>query len=72
MKATVKKDGVLIPKRLLKGAKQVEIVHEPGRIIVLPIPAADDPVFELGSNPGHSGVTDLSLRHDEYLYDRDA
>ena len=70
MKAIVKKDGVLIPKRLLKGAKQVEIVHEPGRIIVFPIPAADDPVFELGSDPGHSGVTDLSARHDEYLYDR--
>ena len=71
MKAIVKKDGVLIPKRLLKGAKQVEIVPEPGRIIILPIPAADDPVFELGSNPGHSGATDLSARHDEYLYDRD-
>jgi hypothetical protein len=71
MKANVKKDGVLIPKRLLKGAKQVEIVPEPGRIIVLPIPTADDPIFELGSNPGRSGLKDLSGRHDEYLYGRD-
>jgi hypothetical protein len=67
MKANVKKAGVLIPKRLLKGAKQVEIVPEPGRIIVLPVLGADDPVFQLGSNPGRSGVSDLSARHDEYL-----
>jgi hypothetical protein len=45
----------------------VEIVPEPGRIIVLPVLGADDPVFQLGSNPGRSGVSDLSARHDEYL-----
>jgi len=71
MKAVVKKDGVLIPKKLLKGAKQVEIRQEHGRIVVLPIPAADDPIFGLGSNPGHSGCGDLSTRHDDYLYGKD-
>ncbi len=68
MKAVVKKDGVLIPKKLLKGAKQVEIRQEHGRIVVLPIPAADDPVFKLGKRPIKSGVPDASERHDEYLY----
>jgi len=72
MKAVVKKDGVLIPKKLLKGAKQVEIRQEAGRIVVLPIPSPDDPIFGLGSKPGHSGLGDLAERHDEYLYGKDA
>lgn len=72
MKASVKKDGVLIPKKLLKGVKQVEIRKEGGRIIVLPIPAPDDPIWGLGSNPGRSGLHDLSERHDKYLYEKDA
>ncbi len=72
MKAAVNKDGVLIPKKLLKGVKQVEICKEQGRIVVLPIPAPDDPIFGLGSNPGHSGLGDLSTRHDDYLYGKDA
>jgi len=68
MKAVVKKEGVLIPRKLLKGAKQVEIRKEPGRIVVLPIPAPDDPVFKLGKHPVKSGVSDASERPDEYLY----
>ncbi len=72
MKAQVKKDGVLIPKSLLKGVKEVEIRKEGGRIVVQPIPAPDDPIFGLGSNPGHSGLGDLAARHDEYLYGKNA
>ena len=68
MKAMGKKDGVLIPKKLLKGAKQVEIRQEAGRIVVLPVPAPDDPIFKLGKHPVKSGVPDASERHDEYLY----
>ena len=72
MRAQVKKDGVLIPKRLLKGVKQVEIRKEAGRIVVQPVPSPDDPIFGLGSNPGHSGRGDLSARHDEYSYGENA
>ena len=72
MKVQVTKAGALIPKRLLKGAKQVEIRKEPGRIVVFPVPAPDDPLFELGSNPGRSGLRDLAEQHDKYLYGADA
>jgi virulence-associated protein VagC len=68
MKALVRKDGVLIPKRLLKGAKQVEILEDQGRIIVLPIPGPKDPVFKLGRRPVMSGVAEGSERHDEHIY----
>jgi virulence-associated protein VagC len=72
VKAQVKKDGVLIPKSLLKGVKEVEIRKEGGCIVVQPVPAPDDPIFGLGSNPGHSGLGDLSARHDEDLYGKNA
>lgn len=68
MKAVVKKDGVLIPKRFLKGAKEVEIRKEGGHIVVLPLSGSEDPIWGLGSNPIKTGVTDASLRHDDYLY----
>lgn len=68
MKAVVKNGGVLIPERLLKGVKEVEIRKEKGRIVVLPIPAVDDPVFKLGKHPVKSGVSDAAKRHDKYLY----
>ena len=68
MKATVKKDGVLIPKSLLKGVKQVEIRKGAGQIIVSPIPAADDPIFQLGKRPVVTGVADAAASHDKYIY----
>ena len=68
MKAAVKSTGLLIPKKFLKGIKQVEIRKEHGRIVVLPIPAPDDPIFKLGKHPVKSGVPDASEHHDEYLY----
>ena len=69
MKAIVTKDGVLIPKRLLKkGVKQVDIRQEGGRIVVFAAPSAKDPIFGLGRRPVCSGVTDASVDHDKYLY----
>lgn len=69
MKAIVKKDGVLIPRRLLKkGVKQVEIRKEAGRIVVLPVPAPEDPILRLGKRPVKTGVPDASRNHDKYLY----
>ena len=68
MRAQVKKDGVLIPKKLLKGVKQVEIRKEAGRIVLLPVPAAGDSIFRLGKRPVKTGVSDASMQHDKYLY----
>ena len=68
MKALVQDDGILIPKRLLKGVKEVEIRKEQGCIIVLPIPTAGDPVFNLGNNPVKCGAPDAAECHDAYLY----
>ncbi len=72
MKATVKEDGVLIPKRLLKGVTHVEIRKEQGCLVIAPLPSPEDPIFDLGSAPGHSGLTDLAARHDDYLYGNEA
>lgn len=70
MKASVKKDGLLIPKRLLKGVKQADVRKEHGKIIVRPLPSAADPIFNLGKRPVKSGVADAAEHHDKYLYDR--
>lgn len=69
MKTTVKKEGLLIPKRLLKGVKEAEIKWEKGKIVVLPTKAEEDPIFGLGKNPGRSGLKDASVHHDKYLYE---
>lgn len=69
MKAAVTKNGVIIPRRFLKkGVKQVEIRKEAGRIVVLPLPAPDEPIFRLGKHPVKTGIANASTRHDEYLY----
>jgi len=68
MKATVQKDGLLIPKKMLKGMKQVEIRKEQGRIVVLPVPTAGDPILALGRRPVRSGVAHASEKHDTYIY----
>ncbi len=67
MKAKVKANGLLIPKKMLKGVKEAEITAEKGRIVVFPTILSTDPIFELGENPGHSGAGDLSTKHDDYL-----
>ncbi len=66
MKAAVHEQGVLIPKRLLKGVKAVEIRKERGRIIVLPLKT--DPIRRLGRHPVSTGLGDGAERHDDYLY----
>ena len=68
MKATVLKEGLLIPKKLLRGIKEVELKWEKGKILVEPTKLEEDTIFGLGSNPGRSGLTDASIRHDEYVY----
>lgn len=68
MKALVEEKGVLIPKRMLRGVKQVEIRKERSAIIVEPTALNNDPIFELGKKPVRTGVTNGSVKHDEHLY----
>ncbi|HJQ33617.1 MAG TPA: hypothetical protein VJ866_15640 [Pyrinomonadaceae bacterium] len=70
MNAKVTDEGVLIPRELLRGAEEVEIRQEDGRIIVVP-KTADDPLFKLGSNPVECSAPDASENLDRYLYAAD-
>ncbi|MEK6590970.1 MAG: hypothetical protein AABZ11_09860 [Nitrospinota bacterium] len=69
MKATVKKEGLLIPRKLLKGIKEAEIKREKDKIVILPTSVKEDPIFDLGRHPGHSRLKDASIHHDKYLYE---
>lgn len=66
MKARVTKEGVVIPKALLKGIDAVEIHKENGVIVVTPL--TSDPILGLGSQPVEDELTDASEHHDAHLY----
>jgi len=68
MKTKVTEQGVLVPKKLLKGIKEVEIRKDNGVILVVPV--MEDPIFALGSQPIADDITDASDNHDTYLYGR--
>ncbi|MBA3315038.1 MAG: hypothetical protein M3552_18025 [Planctomycetota bacterium] len=78
MKIKVTSRGVTIPRRMLSGAKEVEVRQEEARIVLLPLaddggpPPADDPIWEFGKDPVDFGVTDASVNHDKYLADEAA
>jgi virulence-associated protein VagC len=67
MKATVTENGVVIPKKLLKGVKEVEIQKEDDKISIIPI-LTKDTLLKLGTRPVRCGLTDASEKHDKYLY----
>lgn len=67
MKIEVTEKGVVIPKSLLKGVKEVDVHKEDDRIVVVPVPF-DDPIFNIGKNPVKGGLTDASVNLDEYVY----
>jgi len=67
MKVKVTEKGVVIPRKLLKGIKEVEIRRQNGLIVVVPV-GEKDPIFNIGKNPVKSGVTDGSINHDKYIY----
>jgi hypothetical protein len=73
-------NGVLIPKYLFHGADEVELLREGDRYVIVPIvrdgegepsvpaKAKIGSIFDLGSNPITLGVTDASVRLDDYIY----
>jgi len=68
MKTKVTEQGVLVPKKFLKGIKEVEIRKENN--VVLVVPVTDDPIFQLGSQPIADDIADASANHDAYIYGR--
>ena len=67
MKARVTEEGVVIPKKFLKGIKEVEIRQEGEIVVVLP-KAEEDALFRLGKNPVPCNAPDASENLDDYLY----
>jgi hypothetical protein len=67
MKAKVTEEGVRIPKEMLEGIEEVEILKEENLIVVLPS-STDDPRSGLGQSPVDCGTPDGSEHHDFYLY----
>jgi virulence-associated protein VagC len=67
MRTEVTEEGLIIPKDLLEGVKEVEIRKENNMILIIPL-ASEDPILQLGRNPISDDVTDASTNHDRYLY----
>ena len=67
MVANVTKDGLLIPRRLLRGIKRVELRRGKSRITLFPTKDTDT-IAKLGSKPVTCGVRDGSANHDQHLY----
>lgn len=88
-KARVTKEGLLIPKEVAdralgEGSGEVEILEEPGRLLIVAeqatagdadvaegrtgLESGDDPILGLGRNPVRTGVRDGSTEHDRHLY----
>ena len=66
MKTKVTEQGVLIPKKFLKGIEEVEIRRENDQIIVVPV--SDDPILNLGQHPLADETEDASENHDAHIY----
>lgn len=69
MRTEVTDQGLLIPKRFLEGIQEVEIRKENGLILIVPV-APKDPILRLGQDPIDDDVTDASVAHDRYIYQR--
>lgn len=68
VKAVVSAAGVLIPRRMLRGVKEVEIRKSGRNIVVEPAGPADDPIFTLGTAPVRVGTRSGAAGHDAHLY----
>ena len=68
MKALVKNQGLLIPRKFLRGVEAAEVRWEDKHIVVEPTKVKNDPIFKLGTKPGRSGDKTISIDHDQYLY----
>ena len=67
MKAMVTGKGLLIPKKFLKGVREVKIKKDDNCILVTPI-STNDPIFQLGKHPVECNIRDAAEKHDHYIY----
>ena len=67
MKVRVTEEGVVIPKRLLKGVTEVEIRQEGNVVVVFP-KSKENSLFKLGRNPVACNAPDASENLDKYIY----
>ena len=67
MKMKVTDEGLTIPKKMLEGAREVEVHQEGSRLIVIPL-QEEDPIWGLGSNPVTCRAPDASSQPDRNLY----
>jgi hypothetical protein len=67
MKLTATEQGLLIPKELLGGNEEFEIIQEQEKIIIISIKKISS-IWDLGSNPVECDVKDGAINHDYYLY----
>jgi hypothetical protein len=67
MRVEVTEQGLLIPLQFLQNIKEVEIRKENGLILVVPLPA-EDPILQLGRDPVTTDEFDVSINHDQYIY----
>ncbi len=77
MIAKVSEQGLLIPRELLGPAEEFEIRPQGNGVFVEPVvvapplpdeESAEDSIWDLGKNPGNSGVSDGSVNLDAYIY----
>lgn len=67
MRAKVTKEGVVIPKRLLKDVDEVEIKKKDDVILVVPT-AKEDPILKMGMRPITCNTPDASEQAEKYLF----
>ncbi len=64
MRIKVTKKGVVIPKQLLEGVKEIEILKQLNMLLIFPV-TGDDPIYQLGVDPLTVEIDDASINHDE-------
>lgn len=69
MKAQVTSDGLIVPKKMLKGVQEVDIRKEGDLIFIVPL-SSNDPITQLGKSPIADEINDASEHHDNYIYQR--
>ncbi len=83
-KVRLTQEGLLIPKEVTdralgQGSEEVEILEEPGWLVVAAVGKArerasaetspeEDPILGLGRNPVRTGARNGSTEHDRHLY----
>lgn len=67
MKAMVAGKGLLIPKKFLRGVREVKIRKDDNCITIVPV-SVDDPIFQLGKRPVECNIRDAAEKHDYYIY----